>query len=315
MSKLYQFEMKKLIATISCTIILIFAFILTKNGPKSNIEGNEITSTEMATSEENIEDKEVFIVDSIQTKTSAIKKDIKIENVNSLSPEQQKVELVNSLIKEEKYTALKDQLKQITDQKLKQFDPEKAKQVKEFIDNYPLVKNLKDAFAELHIDDLEAIKEIESHPVVNELQNLEKENQAKLEKAMANNSPLDIPEEKAEAIDLILEQTNEVKSTQMLMKNITEESLYQVLMKRNEKLNIAEARSQAQTIAAQTLKLYTDKLHKMTAYTYSSLSKDQLEEFSRFTQKIDAQKATSASMEASEKVIKDFVSKFLLEVL
>ena len=307
--------MKKLIASICISIILIFAFILYKKGPESKIESARLTSTEMPISEENIENKENVMEDSIQLKSSAIKKDISTTNIKSLNPKQQKIELVNSLIKEEKYTALKDQLKQITDEKLKQIDPAKAEQVKKFVDNYPLIKNLKNAYAELHIDDLETIKEIESHPVVNELQKLEKENQAKLEKALANKSPLDIPEEKAEAIAQILEQTNEVKSTQMLMKNVTEESIYQVLMKRNDKLNIAEARGQAQTITEQTLKPYTDQLHKMTAYTYSSLSKDQLEEFSRFTQKVDAQKATSASMEASEKVIKDFVSKFLLEVL
>lgn len=242
--------------------------------------------------------------DEVMTKYSAIQRTAEEKEIEAL---------VNEIIKDDGITSLDETIKQSFLQKVKdKKSPQAAKLIK-FIDDYNLLEKIKESYAKLHPDDLRVIAEIQNHPLLKSLKDNQEQIQAKIRDVLINNKEMSISPDKVAVINQILEQSNEVEASQVLFKSLIKETVYETLISNNEKITIAEARGIAEDSAVKKLKKIDELLTKSFLVTYGHMKQEELEEYLRYTQKIDARRATKKSMDATGEVLKNFISKLLRE--
>jgi len=187
----------------------------------------------------------------------------------------------------------------------KQLAPKNSK-LHDFIKNFSFEDEYKRELAKLDNESLRIIGELEDHPISQELTNNTKETNIKIEEFMATGKGEDISPEKQNLIDLVTTETSAHESMLELTQNILESSIRYGLTNTESNLNQSEVELQSIERADSYIQKQAATFKKIVDISYSSLSADQLEEYSDFLQKINAREATVIATKALEPVFYRF---------
>jgi hypothetical protein len=187
----------------------------------------------------------------------------------------------------------------------KQLAPKNSK-LHDFIKNFSFEDEYKRELAKLDNESLRIIGELEDHPTSQELTNNTKETNIKIEEFMATGKGEDISPEKQNLIDLVTTETSAHESMLELTQNILESSIRYGLTNTESNLNQSEVELQSIERADSYIQKQAATFKKIVDISYSSLSADQLEEYSDFLQKINAREATVIATKALEPVFYRF---------
>jgi len=187
----------------------------------------------------------------------------------------------------------------------KQLAPKNSK-LHDFIKNFSFEDEYKRELAKLDNESLRIIGELEDHPISQELTNNTKETNIKIEEFMATGKGEDISPEKQNLIDLVTTETSAHESMLELTQNILESSIRYGLTNTESNLNQSEVELQSIERADSYIQKQAATFKKIVDISYSSLSANQLEEYSDFLQKINAREATVIATKALEPVFYRF---------
>lgn len=187
----------------------------------------------------------------------------------------------------------------------KQLAPKNSK-LHDFIKNFSFEDEYKRELAKLDNESLRIIGELEDHPTSQELTNNTKETNIKIEEFMATGKGEDISPEKQNLIDLVTTETSAHESMLELTQNILESSIRYGLTNTESNLNQSEVELQSIERADSYIQKQAATFKKIVDISYSSLSANQLEEYSDFLQKINAREATVIATKALEPVFYRF---------
>ena len=187
----------------------------------------------------------------------------------------------------------------------KQLAPKNSK-LHDFIKNFSFEDEYKRELAKLDNESLRIIGELEDHPISQELTNNTKETNIKIEEFMATGKGEDISPEKQNLIDLVTTETTAHESMLELTQNILESSIRYGLTNTESNLNQSEVELQSIERADSYIQKQAATFKKIVDISYSSLSANQLEEYSDFLQKINAREATVIATKALEPVFYRF---------
>jgi len=187
----------------------------------------------------------------------------------------------------------------------KQLAPKNSK-LHDFIKIFSFEDEYKRELAKLDNESLRIIGELEDHPTSQELTNNTKETNIKIEEFMATGKGEDISPEKQNLIDLVTTETSAHESMLELTQNILESSIRYGLTNTESNLNQSEVELQSIERADSYIQKQAATFKKIVDISYSSLSADQLEEYSDFLQKINAREATVIATKALEPVFYRF---------
>jgi len=187
----------------------------------------------------------------------------------------------------------------------KQLAPKNSK-LHDFIKIFSFEDEYKRELAKLDNESLRIIGELEDHPISQELTNNTKETNIKIEEFMATGKGEDISPEKQNLIDLVTTETSAHESMLELTQNILESSIRYGLTNTESNLNQSEVELQSIERADSYIQKQAATFKKIVDISYSSLSANQLEEYSDFLQKINAREATVIATKALEPVFYRF---------
>ena len=187
----------------------------------------------------------------------------------------------------------------------KQLAPKNSK-LHDFIKIFSFEDEYKRELAKLDNESLRIIGELEDHPTSQELTNNTKETNIKIEEFMATGKGEDISPEKQNLIDLVTTETSAHESMLELTQNILESSIRYGLTNTESNLNQSEVELQSIERADSYIQKQAATFKKIVDISYSSLSANQLEEYSDFLQKINAREATVIATKALEPVFYRF---------
>jgi hypothetical protein len=295
--------MKKIMITVSIAAIIFIT-----------LSFNETTKVQVSTSDQ----KQLGsspITQTVSTKKSAVMK-IATDMSNTGTPEAEtkaeKDKVIVDLLELQQIAdigkTLAASFKSLPNQK-------KMKPLLDFLIDYPFAEEFKAAYSEMHTDSLRAILEVQQHGINKVLVKNQANNETKILEHFKEKKDHSNSSDKQEVIDAILEESNLISSTQQTTSKMLESIYTYTISEQKPNLNIAEARSMANKQALQHSKAQAKAIKIAMDITYGGVSKDELREYLRFLEKVDAAKATSLALAASDKALSRFSKKLAEQIV